>query len=103
MTLDEAKQLIRGGAHFGDCFERLDPEGRALIPGWFVREPGLPNLAARAPAAVAHPVATPELTRRQAAEAGYTGDPCPVCGSARMKRNGSCLMCESCGSTTGCS
>ncbi len=34
---------------------------------------------------------------------GYTGDPCPGCSSMKMKRNGSCMVCEDCGETTGCS
>ncbi len=34
---------------------------------------------------------------------GYEGDPCPECGSLTLVRNGSCLKCDSCGSTTGCS
>lgn len=34
---------------------------------------------------------------------GYEGDPCPVCGHSTLVRNGTCLKCETCGSTTGCS
>jgi ribonucleoside-diphosphate reductase alpha chain len=34
---------------------------------------------------------------------GYTGDKCPGCGSLRLKRNGTCALCEDCGATTGCS
>ncbi|HMO37468.1 MAG TPA: hypothetical protein PKA06_15625, partial [Gemmatales bacterium] len=34
---------------------------------------------------------------------GYEGDPCPECGYMTMVRNGTCLKCESCGSTSGCS
>ncbi len=34
---------------------------------------------------------------------GYEGDACVECGSLTMVRNGSCLKCESCGSTSGCS
>ncbi len=34
---------------------------------------------------------------------GYEGDPCPVCGNFTLVRNGTCLKCETCGSTTGCS
>jgi len=34
---------------------------------------------------------------------GYTGDICPSCGSMTMVRNGTCLKCETCGETTGCS
>ncbi len=34
---------------------------------------------------------------------GYEGDPCQECGQLTLVRNGSCLKCISCGSTTGCS
>ncbi|MDT3740656.1 MAG: vitamin B12-dependent ribonucleotide reductase [Candidatus Kapabacteria bacterium] len=34
---------------------------------------------------------------------GYTGEHCSNCGSMRVKRNGSCTVCEDCGSTSGCS
>ncbi len=34
---------------------------------------------------------------------GYEGDPCPDCGALTLVRNGSCLKCNSCGNTTGCS
>ncbi len=34
---------------------------------------------------------------------GYTGDICPDCKNATMVRNGTCLKCVTCGSTTGCS
>lgn len=32
---------------------------------------------------------------------GYTGDPCNTCGSLSMRRAGICLVCDSCGSTSG--
>jgi ribonucleoside-diphosphate reductase alpha chain len=34
---------------------------------------------------------------------GYEGDPCPVCGNFTLLRGGTCMKCETCGSTTGCS
>ncbi|MBA3726817.1 MAG: hypothetical protein H0W86_10280, partial [Armatimonadetes bacterium] len=34
---------------------------------------------------------------------GYEGDPCSECGQFTMVRNGTCLKCDSCGSTSGCS
>ena len=40
---------------------------------------------------------------KQAIEAGYTGDLCPECQSMTMVRNGTCLKCMTCGSTSGCS
>ena len=40
---------------------------------------------------------------KRAIESGYTGDICPECQSITMVRNGTCLKCMTCGSTTGCS
>ncbi len=40
---------------------------------------------------------------QKARERGYTGDICPECQSMTMVRNGTCLKCTTCGSTTGCS
>jgi ribonucleoside-diphosphate reductase alpha chain len=34
---------------------------------------------------------------------GYEGDACAECGAMTMVRNGACLKCISCGSTSGCS
>ncbi|SOD95893.1 vitamin B12-dependent ribonucleotide reductase [Caenispirillum bisanense] len=34
---------------------------------------------------------------------GYEGDSCPECGNFTLVRNGTCLKCDSCGATTGCS
>ena len=34
---------------------------------------------------------------------GYEGDPCTTCGHMTLVRNGTCLKCDTCGSTTGCS
>lgn len=41
--------------------------------------------------------------RQQAQLKGYIGDACPECGALTLVRNGSCLKCDSCGATTGCS
>jgi ribonucleoside-diphosphate reductase alpha chain len=40
---------------------------------------------------------------QQARYMGYEGDPCPECGALTLVRNGTCLKCDSCGGTTGCS
>tara|TARA_B100000575_G_scaffold294657_1_gene312754 strand:+ start:12332 stop:15982 length:3651 start_codon:yes stop_codon:yes gene_type:complete len=39
----------------------------------------------------------------KAKQLGYTGDACVECGSMTMVRNGTCLKCITCGSTSGCS
>jgi len=44
-----------------------------------------------------------ETEYEKAKQMGYTGDACPDCGSMTMIRNGTCLKCVTCGSTTGCS
>jgi ribonucleoside-diphosphate reductase alpha chain len=41
--------------------------------------------------------------KEKARGSGYTGDLCQTCGNFTMRRNGSCLVCATCGSTTGCS
>ncbi len=39
----------------------------------------------------------------QARFRGYTGDSCNECGHFTLVRNGTCLKCDTCGTTTGCS
>ncbi len=34
---------------------------------------------------------------------GYTGEACTECGNFTLVRNGTCLKCDTCGSTSGCS
>jgi ribonucleoside-diphosphate reductase alpha chain len=41
--------------------------------------------------------------RSQAKMKGYEGDTCGECGNYTMVRNGTCLKCDTCGSTSGCS
>jgi ribonucleoside-diphosphate reductase alpha chain len=38
-----------------------------------------------------------------ARQKGYEGDPCTECKQFTLVRNGTCLKCETCGSTSGCS
>jgi ribonucleoside-diphosphate reductase alpha chain len=41
--------------------------------------------------------------RAEAKAKGYVGESCTECGNFTLVRNGTCLKCETCGSTTGCS
>jgi ribonucleoside-diphosphate reductase alpha chain len=75
--------------------------------------------AEAAPATVARPVpeaviaevqftqaearATAAEKRAEARARGYEGEACPECGNFTLVRNGTCLKCDTCGSTTGCS
>ncbi|RMD48810.1 MAG: vitamin B12-dependent ribonucleotide reductase, partial [Alphaproteobacteria bacterium] len=48
--------------------------------------------------------AAPALDERTRARMqGYEGDPCGECGNYTLVRNGTCLKCNTCGATTGCS
>ncbi|HZR85381.1 MAG TPA: vitamin B12-dependent ribonucleotide reductase [Bradyrhizobium sp.] len=53
-------------------------------------------------AAVAH-VATKAERRAEAKAKGYEGEMCSECGNFTLVRNGTCMKCDTCGSTTGCS
>jgi ribonucleoside-diphosphate reductase alpha chain len=41
--------------------------------------------------------------RAEAKAKGYEGDACGECGNWTLVRNGTCLKCDTCGGTTGCS
>ena len=41
--------------------------------------------------------------RTKAKMQGYEGDPCGECGNYTLVRNGTCMKCNTCGGTTGCS
>lgn len=45
----------------------------------------------------------PAGLREEAIMKGYEGDACHECGQFTMVRTGTCLRCESCGASTGCS
>ncbi|MFK4809379.1 vitamin B12-dependent ribonucleotide reductase [Devosia sp. ZW T5_3] len=49
------------------------------------------------------PSADKHQLRAEAQMKGYTGDQCSNCNSMRMKVSGHCMVCEDCGTTTGCS
>ncbi len=53
-------------------------------------------------AAVAEAIA-PVDERTKAKMQGYEGDPCGDCGNYTLVRNGTCMKCNTCGATSGCS
>ena len=58
-------------------------------------------------ASVAETIARPEASMankvKEARMQGYEGESCPECQNFTLVRNGTCLKCNTCGSTTGCS
>ncbi|MEC8110436.1 MAG: vitamin B12-dependent ribonucleotide reductase [Pseudomonadota bacterium] len=68
-------------------------------------ETPVPTQAAASAPAAAAPVADTVVAERvqQARMQGYEGESCPECQNFTLVRNGTCLKCNTCGSTTGCS
>ncbi|MBV8753618.1 MAG: vitamin B12-dependent ribonucleotide reductase [Hyphomicrobiales bacterium] len=69
-----------------------------------------PETRAAANVAMEHLPWTQADARAQAAEKraearakGYEGEACGECGNFTLVRNGTCMKCDTCGSTTGCS
>jgi ribonucleoside-diphosphate reductase alpha chain len=61
----------------------------------------LENLPWQAPAPNAKAIAAEK--RAEARARGYEGDPCGECQNYTLVRNGTCMKCDTCGATTGCS
>ncbi|MCB1376549.1 MAG: hypothetical protein KDJ78_20665, partial [Rhodobacteraceae bacterium] len=52
------------------------------------------------------PLPREKTAQQKATEArarGYEGESCSECGNFTLVRNGTCMKCDTCGSTTGCS
>lgn len=58
------------------------------------------NVHERGPTALGGPEA---VLREQAKLKGYGGDACSTCGNFTLVRNGTCMRCDTCGGTSGCS
>jgi ribonucleoside-diphosphate reductase alpha chain len=53
--------------------------------------------------AAAQAVPSKAERRAEAKAKGYEGEMCGECGHFSLVRNGTCMKCDTCGSTTGCS
>ncbi|WP_127904291.1 vitamin B12-dependent ribonucleotide reductase [Solirhodobacter olei] len=64
----------------------------------------VPEVAASGGAATALASGTVTMDARTKAKMqGYEGDPCCECGNYTLVRNGTCMKCNTCGATSGCS
>jgi ribonucleoside-diphosphate reductase alpha chain len=94
--------LVRGGAGDAGQPQHVAAHGYAThgataLKGDFSPAPDpLAGVAFAAPDTVAD-------KRAEARMKGYVGEACPECGNFTMVRNGTCLKCDTCGGTTGCS
>jgi ribonucleoside-diphosphate reductase alpha chain len=85
--------LIQGGIEGATALKGELAEARVL-------ETGMLDL----PWVEPPPRAAPPVDRRaEARMKGYEGEACPECANFTLVRNGTCLKCDTCGGTTGCS
>ncbi|MBO9477491.1 vitamin B12-dependent ribonucleotide reductase [Shimia sp. R11_0] len=90
--------VLKGGA--GNAPETADPVKtlNTLVP-----ETTGATLSDVATSASVSTLAPPMDARAKAKMQGYEGDPCGDCGNYTLVRNGTCMKCNTCGATSGCS
>ena len=69
----------------------------------YAAAPGSGGGAGASPALTASHVAIGPPDAAQARLKGYEGDACGECGNFTLVRNGTCMKCDTCGATSGCS
>ena len=100
-----AIEMIKQVSSTGYLRKRL-PQGLQVLQGGQAATAARQGGVGYAAAATSAIGAAGALTMGRAAEArmkGYEGDPCGECGNFTLVRNGTCLKCDSCGATSGCS
>ncbi len=99
-------EMIKQVSSTGYLRKRLPHElvvlqGGASVSGALGLAAPLSGLAIRAETMTASVSAVDP--RAKARMQGYEGDPCGECGNFTLVRNGTCLKCNTCGGTSGCS
>jgi ribonucleoside-diphosphate reductase alpha chain len=79
----------------------LKAAATALSPDAVIDDESSPRLGYSAPGTWA--ASGLKKKREEARMRGYTGEACPECNNFTLVRNGTCLKCDTCGATTGCS
>jgi ribonucleoside-diphosphate reductase alpha chain len=103
--------VFQGGGNTARAMSPASLEMAGAVPGTViaaamasgtVTESGSFTSAMRATTALATPDSRIEQIRA-ARMKGYEGDSCGECGNFTLVRNGTCLKCDTCGGTSGCS
>ncbi|MCI4660437.1 MAG: vitamin B12-dependent ribonucleotide reductase [Neomegalonema sp.] len=92
-TLPQTFTVLKGGA---DVSARGVDQGGAALSA-------LSHAVGSDLAVMDRPAANPNKARIEARMKGYEGDSCGECGNFTLVRNGTCLKCDTCGATSGCS
>ena len=98
-------EMLKSISSTGYLRKRLPQELMTLKPS----AEGAPmalDVTTEADAVVSEPVAAPVTAmdeRTKAKMQGYEGEACGDCGNYTLVRNGTCMKCNTCGATSGCS
>ncbi|MCB1356127.1 MAG: vitamin B12-dependent ribonucleotide reductase, partial [Maritimibacter sp.] len=98
---ESAHHALAGGDPVG-MLHTLVPETAEGLAGGMMLKQASAGGSASTTALSSGTVGTMDA-RTKARMQGYEGDPCNECGNYTLVRNGTCLKCNTCGSTTGCS
>lgn len=88
------------GAYVDTVVKEIEPE--PFLPG-VVMQITEENRHGEFPEEVREKPKSKKTLRAEAKAKGYEGEACNDCGNFTLVRNGTCLKCNTCGSTTGCS
>jgi ribonucleoside-diphosphate reductase alpha chain len=98
-------EMLKSISSTGYLRKRLPQELMTLKPS-VQGAPMALDVTTEADAVVSEPVAAPVTTmdeRTKAKMQGYEGEACGDCGNYTLVRNGTCMKCNTCGATSGCS
>ena len=105
---DGLKLVHNGGGHEGRTLSQpmgLATAGATALKGDIEARAREATHSELAELAWAEPEAVARVAdkRAEARMKGYTGEACSECNNFTLVRNGTCLKCDTCGATTGCS
>ena len=98
-------EMLKSISSTGYLRKRLPQELMTLKPS-VQGAPMALDVTTEADAVVSEPVAAPVTAmdeRTKAKMQGYEGEACGDCGNYTLVRNGTCMKCNTCGATSGCS
>ncbi len=95
-------EMLRQISSTGYLRKRL-PQELMVLQGGVSRATVATGMAESAATFESAAVAVSLDLRSKAKMQGYEGDPCGECGNYTLVRNGTCMKCNTCGGTSGCS
>ena len=104
-TLETACGRIKDGEKFGDVYPDFAPEASPedvaalkyyFVHGYMPYRPD-PEVTSCDP-----PPVSVNVSVRIGSVDGYADEACTTCGAFRLRRTGTCFVCDSCGTSGGC-